>query len=302
MPHAAEWCPIPDLLATVKEEAHGSNHQIGNVSAEHIVAPFADRVRFVALSRLRHLGAVPKVGAVGAGVICLLLLVTTSLAVRRYGAELTDAARELRTLNFLLAKDTGRALQSVTLLLDAIAEQLPRVGPDLPLAPEQRERSVDVHRLLRARAAGLPQLDAITLVAADGRLLNFSRGWPVPSIRIDDRAFFKFLRDHAVDTPYLTEPVINRGSGTPTIYVAKRLNAPDGSFQGLLLGAVELSYFDRLYQSLHLGSGNLIGLWRDDGVMLASYPSQEPRLEPIAAAMPSGEPSSLGLEAIDEKI
>ena len=248
---------------------------IGSVTAEHsmMTALLSKWMRRLTWSRLRRLTPVRKVISTGAGVICLILIVTGSVAVRRYHAELADAARELRTLDLLLATDTGRSLQSVSLLLEAVAEQLPRTGPEASASLAQQEGSETMHQLLRVRAAGLPQLDAVSIVAADGRLVNFSRTWPVPNIRLDDRDYFRFLRDHPVETPYLTELVINRGSGTPTIYIAKRLSGRDGSFQGLLLGAIELSYFERLYASLNLEPGNSIALWRDNAELLSSYPN-----------------------------
>ena len=226
---------------------------------------------------------------IGTGVLAIVLMLaaTALIATHRYNAELADAARELRTLDLLLAAETGRSFQSVELVLDNIAEQ---VGADGDLTPDmvtERESTKAVHDLLAARVADVPQLDAVTIVSASGRLINFSRGWPIPDVRLDDRDYFKALRD-GHDKLYLSEPVLNRGSGTPTVYLARRLSAPDGTFLGVALGAVELSSFDRLYASLQLGPGNIIALWRRDGVLLARYPAVEAgrRLPPEAITPP----------------
>ena len=221
--------------------------------------------------------------------ITLMLTVTAVIAVRRYNAELADAARELHTLDLLLAVETGRSFQTVELLLDNIAEQVGAEGDVTPDMVVERESTKAVHDLLQARVADVPQLDAVTIVAASGRLINFSRGWPIPDVRLDDRDYFRALRD-GHDKLFLSEPVVNRGSGTPTVYLARRLSAPDGAFLGLALGAIQLSTFERLYASLQLGDGNVVALWRRDGVLLARYPTITPgrRMPPDAIVPPQG--------------
>ena len=222
--------------------------------------------------------------------IALMVAVTSFIGVRRYNAELADAARELRTLDLLLAAETGRSFQGVELLLDNVAEQIGAEGVGTPDQMAEREGTKAVHDVLAARVAGVPQLDAVTIVSASGRLVNFSRSWPVPDVRLDDRDYFQALRD-SHDRTFLSEPVVNRGSGTPTIYLARRLSAPDGTFLGIVLGAIQLSSFDRLYASLQLGDGNVIALWRRDGVLLARYPAMLPgRHKPIAEIIPPAEP------------
>ena len=239
-------------------------------------------------ARPRRAGPARAVVGIGCLAILLMLATTAGIAARRRSVELTDAARELRTLDLLLAAETARSFQSVELVLDNVAEQVAAEGDTLPEQLVERQSTRAVHDLLRARVADVPQLDAVTIIGADGRLINFSRGWPIPDVHLDDRDYFRALKG-SHDKLFLSEPVNNRGSGTPTIYLARRLSAPDGRFLGLALGAVELSSFDRLYASLELGEGNVIALWRRDGVLLARYPAVQAgtRLPPEAVVAPS---------------
>ncbi len=209
---------------------------------------------------------------VGSLAICVMAGLTTVVAIQRRNAELAAAARELRTLDLLIAEETDRSLQSVRLILDNIADQVAADGIATPDAFVEHESTKALHEILSARAAGAPQLDAITMVSAQGKLINFSRGWPIPDVDLSDRDYFRTLRDTRTDDPFLSAPVISRGSGTPTVYLVRRIGAPDGTFLGLALGAIELGYFDRLFASLRLEPGNLIALWRRDGVLLARYP------------------------------
>ena len=54
-----------------------------------------------------------------------------------------------------------------------------------------------------------------------------------------------------------------------------KVTAANGEFLGLVLGAVELSYFDKLFGSVSLGEGSSIALYRSDGILLTRFPQAE---------------------------
>ena len=251
--------------------------------------------------RLREMPATKKVVSIGALIIAFAIALTLSVALRRYNAELVNAAEELRTIDLLLATEAGRSLQSVQLVLDNVADQAVTDRIGTPDAFVERYSSEAVHEALRARVTGVPQLDAITIVNASGKLINFSRPWPIPDVNVSDREYFQYLEKNRTDTPYLSEPVINRGSGTPTIYLARRVSAPDGAFLGLVLAAIELRYFEDFYRSLRLGPGNVIALWRRDGVLLAHYPPARVGQRIATSEITSTEPAFYGASGVFEK-
>ncbi|CAO3439370.1 response regulator [Azospirillum endophyticum] len=204
--------------------------------------------------------------------IAVLLTATVHYIASMRERELDGAERELSTLNLSLAEQTTRATQSVDLVLTTIIEQLKSDGIATPEDYVRRMGGRDTYQMLRARITGLPQLDAVTMIASDGRLINFSRYYPIPPVNVADRDYFAYLRDHDTSEPFISAPVQNRGSGTWTIYLARRISGPDGSFVGLVLGAVELSYFERLYKALQPDGDGSISLWRRDGILLARHP------------------------------
>ncbi len=187
--------------------------------------------------------------------------------------EIADAKRELLTLNLSLAEQTARAMQGVDLILQSLADQLRSDGVDSAEDFARIEAGPDTYKILKARAADVPQLDAITLIAADGHLINFSRLYPVPEVNVADRDYFQALKNSPTNQPYFSAPVENRATGTWVIYVARRVDDSAGRFIGLVLGAIKLEYFEDLYRSLQLGRGSGISLWRRDGILLARYPS-----------------------------
>ena len=204
--------------------------------------------------------------------VAVLLAATVHYIDRMHEREMEGAERELTTLNLSLAEQTTRAMQSVDLVVTTIIDQMKSEGIATPGDYVRRMGGRDTHQMLRARISGLPQLDAVTMIAADGHLINFSRYYPIPPVNVADRDYFAYLRDHDTAEPFISEPVQNRGNGSWTIYLARRISGPDGTFVGLVLGAIELSYFERLYKALQPDGDGSISLWRRDGILLARYP------------------------------
>jgi diguanylate cyclase (GGDEF)-like protein len=203
----------------------------------------------------------------------LLVAATTTLLVgdlRKHA--LTEAEHELHGFSLILANQAERAFDGVELVQTAVSERLQRSGLRTVEGFRQRMSGVAVYEDLRSRAGSLPQLDAITVIDADGKLLNFSRSWPAPDINVADRDYFKALKSDPRRTTFLSEPVLNRGTGTQTVFLAQKVAGADGEFLGLILGAMQLPYFEKLYGEVANGNDIAIGLFRRDGVLLARYP------------------------------
>src|SRR5215470_7726845 len=74
------------------------------------------------------------------------------------------------------------------------------------------------------------------------------------------------------------EPVRNRATGSWTIHLVRKVAGPNGEFLGLVLGAMEMAYFDQYFGTVSLGQGSRITLFREDGVVLARHPPLDPEM------------------------
>jgi signal transduction histidine kinase len=186
--------------------------------------------------------------------------------------DIADARRDLTSLDLLLVEETSRSLQSIDLVLRSVQARLIADGITDAESYARKEAGHDMVQFLQGRIAGLPQLAGLTLVAADGRLLSFSRDASVPELKTADPSLFQSLRDQPAERPFVSDPVENRASGTWTVHLGRRVNTRDGSLVGFILGAIDVGYFENLYRSLRLGEGGGVSLWRRDGILLARYP------------------------------
>jgi signal transduction histidine kinase len=219
-------------------------------------------------ARIRTSRPVRMVLAAGALALLLIACAVAALLVEIRSREIKNARSSLLNLNALLAESTGRTLESVDLVLRDVLEQIPASAGEIArLKAEQGFRDT-----LKTRVSGLPQLDALSIVDAQGRLVSFSREFPIPEIDLSDREHFQDLKRLAVPEPYVSAPVQNRSTGAWTVYVARRILGADGRFLGAVYGGIDLGFFSRSYERLTLGRGTSISLWRLDGTLLVRHP------------------------------
>jgi signal transduction histidine kinase/AmiR/NasT family two-component response regulator/HPt (histidine-containing phosphotransfer) domain-containing protein len=190
-------------------------------------------------------------------------------------STLQTAEANLARYSLTLAENADRSFKSLDLVLSSVGDYLARKGVTDSASYRRLTSDQETHFLLKEKIAGLPQVEAMTLIDADGKLMNFSRYWPIPEVNVSDRDYFKALRDDPNLESFISAPVQNRGTGTWNIYIARRLNDPNGKFMGLLLGAMSLQYLENFFGSTSLGADTSISLVREDGTLLARFPPSE---------------------------
>ena len=131
--------------------------------------------------------------------------------------------------SLMLAEQTDRSFKSVDLVLSGIADHIARQGVIDTESYHRLMSRYETFLLLKEKISGLPHVEAVTLVDAKGTLINFSRSWPIPDVTVTDRDYYMVLKDDPKLESYISTPVRNRATATWNIYVAHRLNDPDGA-------------------------------------------------------------------------
>jgi len=182
---------------------------------------------------------------------------------------------EIETIAALLAEQTSAEFQALSLVETSVIERINGLGITSSEQYEQQMADFATHLLLKEKIAGLPHVDALILVDGDGKLFNYSRQWPVGPVNIADRTFFNTLKSDPTLSFVVSEPVINRTTGTSTIYLARKVSGPDGAFIGVVQGAMQLDSFEAFYKRIAKNPGDAISMFRSDGLLLTHYPSIE---------------------------
>jgi diguanylate cyclase (GGDEF)-like protein len=137
------------------------------------------------------------------------------------------------------------------------------------------------------RLTQLSFAQVVTVIDAEGRLVNSTRRWPLADLHFIDRDFFQYLRTHDDGQLYTALPVEARVVGTWTLYFARRLSTPSGEFLGVVGVGVPLSYFQRVYDSLGDLMNQSVLFLRRDGTAIIRYPDT---IDRAGMKMPDGSP------------
>jgi signal transduction histidine kinase/ActR/RegA family two-component response regulator len=218
----------------------------------------------------------PHARALVVATVAVILLTWAALAFASWrGREdaIDDWRFFLANLSEMAAQHADQTLAAADGVLQRVVDDVDETSPvdatDLVAKTGTRE----MFELLRRRQGDLPQIDVLSIVAADGRLINFSRSFPTPQVRLDDRDYLKaHLADDAL-TEFLSAPVRNRVTGQWTFYLARKLRAVDGHLIGIAIVGIQCEYFQRFYESIDSArNGVSVALLRRDGLLLARQP------------------------------
>jgi PAS domain S-box-containing protein len=203
------------------------------------------------------------------GVLALTALTATVIYDywSAYQRTLASSANALANLAIALGDKAESSLGPVERLLQTTAQWYLKQPPG-------NDRGVN--EALALRSAAMSSVRILAITDAQGRIVFHSRE-VAPAIRdVSDRSYFTEQRDHPTQAVYVSEPLITRLEHRPGIVLSRRLDNPDGSFRGIVLAAVELDQFQRVYHSFTLGAGSAIVLARSDGTVLVREPPLSP--------------------------
>ena len=186
-------------------------------------------------------------------------------------AAFEHAAQVGMSLVTTLSSEIARNIESYDLSLKAVIDNL-AFTEITTVSPELRQL------ILFDRSAFAKNLEAICLLDENGIVRLDSRTpFPKPVSRAV-RDYFQFHRDAKVFQLHVSEPIITRETKTPVIVISRRLSNPDGSFAGVVSGAMRLAYFRQLFKDAALGAQGNITLTRADGRMLMRWPYDDSML------------------------
>ena len=90
-----------------------------------------------------------------------------------------------------------------------------------------------------------------------------------------DRDYFIYHRTHADRGVRVNSVVRSRSTGDLIIPISRRLNNPDGSFAGVLLGSIKVDWFVRYYGDFKIDERGALVLAMRDGTILVRRPFVE---------------------------
>lgn len=182
----------------------------------------------------------------------------------------------------VIERDIARNVELFDLSLQAVTENLRMPGLDA-LAPAMR------HLVLFDRAATARDMGVLLIVDEHGDIA-VDAGSPSPRrANYADRDYFQVHRARADLGLHIGRPVVSRLTGERVLPFSRRIDKPDGSFGGIALGTLKLSYFTRLFDRIGLGREGAINLYLRDGTRIMRHPYLEADIGVNIAGAPTFE-------------
>jgi two-component system, NtrC family, sensor kinase len=149
-----------------------------------------------------------------------------------------------------------------------------------------RAEAPRLHERLAAIVAIMPQLHGILLVGRDGRPLAASTLASLPAdANFSDRDYFRAGLENEPGT-YVSDVRSPRlpGVGADFFDLSRRLESPNGSFNGVISVAIRPRYFEEFYGLIGQTPGSFYALVRFDGAYLARNPPLQDRMQRLSPA------------------
>ncbi len=183
-------------------------------------------------------------------------------------AAISEAEVDINNMTRIIAAESEVVLRSAEAIL---------LDTRQTIEESDNFEQAKVEKLLNSKQARVPFLRSIVVVDADGRLRYLTNmPNPGPDFAVTNREWFAMTRETPSRLMMVSLPVESRLSpGNWIIPLSLRLEGPDHSFRGAILGALDPAFFHALFQELDLGAGSAITLQRSDSAVLSRQPYDE---------------------------
>ena len=197
------------------------------------------------------------------------MLATSGLMLFDLRQDAWDKADQTsRNLLQVLERDIARNVEMYDLSIRAAVDNLRTPGLG---ALSARMRQL----ILFDRAATARDMGVMLVLDENGDVVADIDAAPPRQGNYADREYFQVHKARDGLGLHVGRPIISRLTGEPMLPFSRRIDKPDGSFGGVVLGSVKLSYFAHLFGEIDLGRRGAINLYLSDGTRLIRYPSEE---------------------------
>lgn len=200
----------------------------------------------------------------------ILIVVTLVLAgVHLWQSRLEEVERTKATagnLVHLLREQTHAVFHASDLTLRIVEAQLEnRSG--LPA------NDADFRAYLQSLNDRQPYVRALFVIGSDGFLSHDTDYPETPRVSLADRDYFTVHQRNPDAEMYVGGPLMSRSVRRWFVPMSRRVDGPDGSFEGVVVAAVEPRFFEHVYRRLSLSQHDSVALFHADSTLIARAPA-----------------------------
>ncbi|QRG06659.1 hypothetical protein EZH22_27730 [Xanthobacter dioxanivorans] len=204
-----------------------------------------------------------------ATLIVIIITVQGLTLWRSYQETWLLALRSAENVLNTISSSISRNLSVLDLSLRGAQEAVATSGLS-DLSPELRQM------VLFDRATGAQFLGSMLVLDREGASIVYDSGSVQPRKgNFSDRDYFEAQVRGRGDT-YVSAPFESRlRAGDPSIALSRRLTGPNGRFEGVVIAALRIAFFQSLLDHVDLGPRSVVALTRIDGTVIFRHPSTD---------------------------
>lgn len=197
------------------------------------------------------------------------MLVVSGIMLLDLRQDAWDKAEQTsKNLLQVIEHDISRNIEIIDLTLQAVVDNLKAPGV-AEATPELRQL------ILFDRASSARDLGVMLVLDENGEAVIDASSLPPRKLNNADRDYFQAHRAHRDLGLLMSGPLVSRLTGSRIVVLSRRIDKPDGTFGGIVLGSLKLSYFSRLFDQIGLSPDDAINLYLRDGTRLIRHPHEE---------------------------
>lgn len=202
--------------------------------------------------------------------INLFVIALVGLALR--GSRLQSeqrAAVSTQNLSHVLDQYIADAIDKIDLALFAVADEVARQRASGGI--DRKAMNSYISRIF----SRMPFLNAIRMANAQGEIVCGADKEAITAghgTSVADHDYFKRLRNDPNAGLVISNPIIARVTGKWVIIFARRINKPDGPFDGIIWAAIELEHFNKTFSRLDVGRNGVVALRDSEMGLIVRYP------------------------------
>lgn len=171
--------------------------------------------------------------------------------------KLTVVKRDLANLARVSEEHAARTFRNADQVVSFVKNRYQDLGKGLDLIGMTDRGIIDVSTF-----------NQVGIIYRDGMYELANRQVPEP-IDLSDREHFRVHLPKDTGELFVSKPVLGRATQRWSVQLTRRLNQPDGSFNGVVVVSVDATYFTRFFGDLSLGPNGMAALYGLDGVARA---------------------------------
>ena len=204
-----------------------------------------------------------RITVIAAGALFFLLAVSAISMWQDYGSTFAFAQRHAQNMARNMAEHAARSLDAVDLTLLTVKKQAERDRISTPRSA--KEIIGEFEKFI----ADLPQIRGMIITNEKG-IIKFTERKKSIGMDVHDRKYFKFHKESQNTGLYIGKPLVGRTTGRWFFSTSRKIEKPDGSFDGISMALVTQSYFADIYDRVEKEQGVSLAYTTLEGSIFAA--------------------------------